>query len=84
MTMTDAQKTIVFQSTHPVRGATLVQRLAWSREKISIHAPREGCDLQRRAIDAHRAISIHAPREGCDTVRTSSAGTRSNFNPRTP
>ena len=34
---------------------------------ISIHAPREGCDIVRLAIrnDDHR-ISIHAPREGCD------------------
>ena len=33
---------------------------------ISIHAPREGCDLdlalERTGVD----ISIHAPREGCD------------------
>ena len=35
--------------------------------KISIHAPREGCDhgLKRKNL-AGTIISIHAPREGCD------------------
>ena len=34
--------------------------------KISIHAPREGCDLEAPVLHVVRAISIHAPREGCD------------------
>ena len=34
----------VFQSTHPVRGATLPQRGQYGHFRISIHAPREGCD----------------------------------------
>ena len=34
---------------------------------ISIHAPREGCDMAEiKAKRKHFAISIHAPREGCD------------------
>ena len=34
-----------FQSTHPVRGATIL-RILWPMPlKISIHAPREGCDV---------------------------------------
>ena len=35
---------------------------------ISIHAPREGCDLESTSSDsfARSTISIHAPREGCD------------------
>ena len=33
-----------FQSTHPVRGATVAQRLVGRPVGISIHAPREGCD----------------------------------------
>ena len=38
--------------------------------KISIHAPREGCDrrLYIHCILLH-CISIHAPREGCDGVK---------------
>ena len=34
----------VFQSTHPVRGATRGYRRATIGAHISIHAPREGCD----------------------------------------
>ena len=35
---------------------------------ISIHAPREGCDVVLYMPSAAaEAISIHAPREGCDT-----------------
>ena len=38
--------TVIFQSTHPVRGATLTQFGDWvSANAISIHAPREGCDV---------------------------------------
>ena len=35
----------LFQSTHPARGATLGLSLQTSNILISIHAPREGCDL---------------------------------------
>ena len=34
----------VFQSTHPVRGATRTQTALRACSRISIHAPREGCD----------------------------------------
>ena len=34
----------LFQSTHPVRGATGARHLAFDGFLISIHAPREGCD----------------------------------------
>ena len=34
-----------FQSTHPVRGATLEITVNAKDKTISIHAPREGCDL---------------------------------------
>ena len=34
-----------FQSTHPARGATSKVDLVFQQAKISIHAPREGCDL---------------------------------------
>ena len=33
---------------------------------ISIHAPREGCDVPRQMDTCRVPISIHAPREGCD------------------
>ena len=39
------------------------------RTIISIHAPREGSDVDEVKGDADRAISIHAPREGSDLHR---------------
>ena len=35
---------LIFQSTHPARGATTAPMLTRCPLKISIHAPREGCD----------------------------------------
>ena len=37
-----------FQFTHPVRGATNLLREYKEADPVSIHAPREGCDLPRR------------------------------------
>ena len=34
-----------FQFTHPVRGATKVIHLLHEALEVSIHAPREGCDV---------------------------------------
>ena len=58
-----------FQSTHPARGATHRGWRCQRRRTISIHAPREGCDLQLVRVVLERGISIHAPREGCDDSR---------------
>ena len=33
---------------------------------VSIHAPREGCDLDNGGLTHDATVSIHAPREGCD------------------
>ena len=48
---------------------------------ISIHAPREGCDLIHDILFRELKISIHAPREGCDagnpTAFTLAAGFQS-------
>ena len=58
----------VFQSTHPVRGATGNLHRPKRDAGISIHAPREGCDDVRVFVRAGAVvISIHAPREGCDS-----------------
>ena len=60
----------VFQSTHPVRGATAAHVGIVLDGGISIHAPREGCDKEESTMKKEVKISIHAPREGCDyTVR---------------
>ena len=74
----------VFQSTHPVRGATDVLVEVEYALVISIHAPREGCDYRQPAPTTEGVISIHAPREGCDRMTSGGCATRSYFNPRTP
>ena len=56
-----------FQFTHPGRGATDGGRLGKQRRGVSIHAPREGCDVHIVGRSpARTTVSIHAPREGCD------------------
>ena len=54
-------------------------------EKVSIHAPREGCDVQKNLADADAVrVSIHAPREGCDFRLSTFRSSFSSFNSRTP
>ena len=58
-----------FQSTHPVWGATVSERLHGYLHRISIHAPRVGCDQDPSSVcHSGSMISIHAPRVGCDAV----------------
>ena len=52
--------------------------------KVSIHAPREGCDQRGRTIINAVDVSIHAPREGCDLVKRLTRGYPGGFNSRTP
>ena len=61
-------KNAKFQSTHPLRGATIAASVRIFRSGISIHAPLAGCD-QPTIYDSHAAleISIHAPLAGCDS-----------------
>ena len=44
VTVTGGDTDSLFQSTHPVRGATENVDIATKCGRISIHAPREGCD----------------------------------------
>ena len=39
-----------------------------SKEKVSIHAPWEGCDTSANTSSSVRSVSIHAPWEGCDAT----------------
>ena len=59
---------LIFQSTPPARGATIPpcgsDPAGWP---ISIHAPREGGDLDFLSTVLDFIISIHAPREGGDS-----------------
>ena len=41
----------MFQFTHPGRGATVLSSEVSQAEKVSIHAPREGCDLAVMLVD---------------------------------
>ena len=54
----------LFQSTHPVRGATAEAHRCRKAERISIHAPRAGCDVgvASRCADRGRFQSTHPVR----------------------
>ena len=77
--------TLVFQSTHPVWGATQGLPSFGLGTFISIHAPRVGCDtLLWLEVYHNTGISIHAPRVGCDHTLLSCVPGFHDFNPRTP
>ena len=75
-----------FQSTPPVRGATLCHSELSEAIEISIHAPRAGGDLltSRALFSLGNAISIHAPRAGGDTYPRHDFRGILYFNPRPP
>ena len=73
-----------FQSTRPVRGATIAVKRHFQFNAISIHAPRAGRDF---AVGFHAdslEISIHAPRAGRDIDTRLSLLSKYDFNPRAP
>ena len=75
----------LFQSTHPARGATHRHIQGRQYSKISIHAPREGCDssgLTRCAI-SHVFQSTH-PARGATVFWYQPHIPQFYFNPRTP
>ena len=53
-------------------------------ETISIHAPREGSDVEVSRECFQKIISIHAPREGSDARHTGGDQGAAYFNPRSP
>ena len=54
---------MTFQSTHPMRGATVIYRLPWLKAPISIHAPHAGCD--RPFWDRRKNARNFNPRTPC-------------------
>ena len=58
----------LFQSTLPVKGATIFRTKFQIIHVISIHAPREGSDNNVTINLVTQGISIHAPREGSDNT----------------
>ena len=75
---------VMFQFTHPARGATRCKRTKGFPWHVSIHAPREGCDCMEGADQGARQVSIHAPREGCDWCQIHLRALLKSFNSRTP
>ena len=70
---------LLFQSTHPLRGATPYPRDYCWRRCISIHAPLAGCDGHARQEQRDHGISIHAPLAGCDWAATIDGTTLTAF-----
>ena len=77
-------RSIRFQSTLPVGGATEEIRATFYRMVISIHAPRGGSDLYKSPVQGRQYISIHAPRGGSDGQRYRHSHRQIDFNPRSP
>ena len=73
-----------FQSTPPVKAATLQQNPNTVQKPISIHAAREGGDREIRLLGANDEISIHAAREGGDRAVRRDEAPQRDFNPRRP
>ena len=85
LTPRSQMKRTVFQSTHPLRGATGVPIHIDAKTIISIHAPLAGCDELYISQAAYsKYISIHAPLAGCDAADSSRMRSTRDFNPRTP
>ena len=62
-----AEQKTKFQSTHPVRGATVRDDdYAEQKTKFQSTHPVRGATATIKENDDDAAISIHAPREGCD------------------
>ena len=74
----------LFQSTRPVRGATICRAVDMDGWIVSIHAPRAGRDTVLPLLFSSQGVSIHAPRAGRDICVASSAFFASCFNPRAP
>ena len=75
----------LFQSTHPLRGATATARCScWPKIFQSTH-PLRGATWRPHAVrPGQQQISIHAPLAGCDPRCPSCSVPPINFNPRTP
>ena len=73
----------VFQSTHPVRGATTMCRSGFSVEIFQSTHPVRGATGVRVTVGKSLAISIHTPRAGCDAVSVGRA-TRQNISIHAP
>ena len=80
-----AKAELQFQSTHPGWGATLQKLQIIFINRVSIHAPRTGCDAQRLSglRDYNKFQSTH-PGRGATSMLCVSRSASFSFNPRTP
>ena len=74
-----------FQSTLPARGATLAEKQPEQEKDISIHAPREGSDVQIiPALIWSSYFNPRSPRGERRAIMPPTAEKSRNFNPRSP
>ena len=73
-----------FQSTLPMRGATIVICFPIGITQFQSTLPMRGATKAVQLIDQDDIISIHAPHAGSDKDRDSRGSSRKNFNPRSP
>ena len=64
----------VFQSTHPVRGATPEAERPVLADRISIHAPREGCDKPDLSVLKDMQFQSTHPVRGATPDRSPDGG----------
>ena len=73
-----------FQSTHPARGATATTRARRRRRRISIHAPRKGCDAVPRGLRGKTGDFNPRTPQGVRLIAGDELAREIDFNPRTP
>ena len=73
-----------FQSTLPLRGATLSARLFTISSSISIHTPLAGSDDRQSHVGLRVQISIHTPLAGSDPAVPEESADTGYFNPHSP
>ena len=76
---------MLFQSTLPVWGVTVINLRVFICGNISIHTPRVGSDAGAPSkVDGRAVISIHTPRVGSDAVFVIHQRCKMDFNPHSP
>ena len=75
---------VKFQSTLPLRGATIISRTSLSAEKFQSTLPLRGATSTAIFPRIGDRISIHAPLTGSDQNSDTNKQPQENFNPRSP
>ena len=75
---------LMFQFTHPGRGATSGSVLSTDSVTVSIHAPREGCDESALHQAQDKAFQFTHPGRGATCVNKTPLLSACGFNSRTP